>query len=287
MQTTWVSVFDVNTPKPLNRVTLPFHLRSSVWYPPSSSDHQATSFCLVGITEKYRVVLFGDEVLSVTDPGASAHGLTGQSISKQANTLFQDIFGKSAFADVSVGSSTSLGVTRDKSNNFADILDVPAYLLPSVETIFDTAMGSFLQPRPSEEPAPASQSLEASEDVHMEFEEQTSARSFVEDEEIGMLIDFFRDVAVKGKHTTLDSLVTCADIPFLGPYDPNTLPPVKGNAHFGAPPPTKRKKDKNHPKSRPPPTPPQDSYPSPESTPSLTAVPPATAGKKRRKSQVS
>ncbi|KZV74810.1 WD40 repeat-like protein [Peniophora sp. CONT] len=268
-QTTRVSIFDANSSKPLTRVTLPFHLRSSVWYPPSSPDHQATSFCLVGVTEKYRVVLFGDEVLSITDPGASSNSLAGET-SKQVNTLFQDIFGKSAFADVSVGPSTTLGVARDKRNNVADLLDVPAYLLPSVDTIFDTVMGSFLQPRPAEEPALQKQPEEIPEDVHMEVEEHTSARSFVEDEEIGMLIHFFRDVAVKG------------------PYDPNAPFPVKGNAHFGAPPPIKRKKDKDRSKPRPPPTtPPQDSYPSPESTPSLTAVPPATAGKKRRKSQAS
>ena len=138
-------------------------------------------------------------VLHVADPGSAANGLASESTSKQANTLFQDIFGKTAFADVSVGRSSSFGMALDKSNHVAHILDVPAYLLPSVDTIFDTVVGSFLQPRPSEESGSAIQPAETPDPVHMEIEEPVFARSFVEDEEIGMLIHFFRDVAVKGE----------------------------------------------------------------------------------------
>lgn len=175
-QTTRVSIFGANNSKPLKRVTLPYHLRTSAWYPPSSLDHQAASFCLVGVTEKYCVVLFGDEVLAVTDPGASENGLVGDSSSKQGTTLFQDIFGQSAFADVSTGPSVTLNASRGKSNNIADILDVPAYLLPSVDTIFDTVIGSFLQPRPVEEPAPPTLTEAEPEDVHMEVEDNVAAR---------------------------------------------------------------------------------------------------------------
>ncbi|VDB86572.1 unnamed protein product [Peniophora sp. CBMAI 1063] len=266
---THVSIFEASSSEAIKRAMLPFHLRASVWYPPSSSDHQAVSFCLVGVSDKYRVVLFGDEVLHVTDPGTSAHGLGGESASRPTSTLFQDIFGKTAFAGVSTGPSNAYGVAQNKIDNVADLLDVPAYLLPSVDTIFDSIMGSFLLPRAAEEHASPEQPAEIPGDIPMEVEEPVSARDFVEDEEIGMLIHFFRDVAVKG------------------PYDPMAPLPLKGSAHFGAPPSAKRKKDRHHSKPRPPPTPPQDSYPSPESTPSLTAVPPATAGKKRRKSQAS
>jgi len=66
------------------------------------------------------------------------------------NTLLQDIFGKSAFDDVThptVPAETYGFVSREGKQGITPFFDAPAYLMPPLETVFDSIMQTFLTPR--------------------------------------------------------------------------------------------------------------------------------------------
>ncbi|KAI0031417.1 WD40-repeat-containing domain protein [Vararia minispora EC-137] len=277
IRATFVSIFDAYTIAPSKRVTVPFLLRAAVWYPPSQS-HEPTSFSLLGITSKNCAVLFGDEAQLPTDTGVSTGALVDSSAGAQKASLFRDIFGVSAFTDNSTAPvATFYPVMSSSARRTTEtILDVPAYLSPPVGSLYNVLLESFLQRRLPEDnlaAESASQPIKeigiVDESMDVGQETQLSGRGFVDEEEIGSFVELFRQIAVESP---------------LAYHHAASLRST--HASFGAAPPTSsRPKHRDKGKSIPQPTP-QESYPSPESTPSLTAVPP-TVGRKRRKSQAS
>jgi len=103
----------------------------------------------VGITNKYSVVLFGDDISAPAAEGSKANAIVGGAALAQKQTLFQDIFGASAFTNPSpVHEVDSNSVSADMpraSNNTAELLDAPAYLMPPIESLFTPLMDSFLK----------------------------------------------------------------------------------------------------------------------------------------------
>ncbi|CDO72978.1 hypothetical protein BN946_scf185007.g32 [Trametes cinnabarina] len=150
-----VLVFGPFSSSPVAVRSLPFHMRSVVPVPPSGFfPTDPSGFTLVGITESWSVVVFGDDVQVPEDEGSSAQGIT-RDAAPGKRTLFHDIFGASAFAGLASAPSTSAAASSTtaqpwKGKEVAQIFDAPAHLLPPLETLFDSVMDGFLATRPAE-----------------------------------------------------------------------------------------------------------------------------------------
>lgn len=170
---------------------------------------QSNAYSLVGITNKYSVVLFGDEVIAPTDEGASPKAIIGGAALDQRKSLFQDVFGASAFVDASnVNSSVSVAstgggvnTTLPHGNNVERLLDAPSYLLPPMELLFESLISSFILPRHREQDnAPGSEGKDhRDEDFEMNSEDDAvtiglQRERSVSQEEVELFIDLFTRV---------------------------------------------------------------------------------------------
>lgn len=206
--TTPISIFHSSSSIPSRKHTVPFGFLNVAWYPPSSSSN-TSSFTLVGITNKYSVVLFGDNTAVPVDESSTAKAIVGGTILKERKTLFQDIFGISAFTGLtnvsSIVDSPSLTTTNSlpgSGNDVAGLLDMPAYLMPPIETLFNPLMDSFLKLRSEEENKCSIEEIKhQDEDVDMAGQSrddfiviETRQERLVDQNEMGMFIELFRQI---------------------------------------------------------------------------------------------
>ena len=134
---------------PFRTCTVPFGIRNATWY--SLVGPTTVDFNLVGVTDSWSVALFGDNVRSPSSlDGASTTQIIGDAFLPRRNTLLQDIFGKSAFDDVTlptVSVETSAFVSREGKQAVTSFFDTPAHIMPPLGTMFDSVMQTFLTPR--------------------------------------------------------------------------------------------------------------------------------------------
>jgi NET1-associated nuclear protein 1 (U3 small nucleolar RNA-associated protein 17) len=128
----------------------------------------------VGVTNKYSVVLFGDDISAPATEGSRANTIVGGAALGQRKTLFQDIFGASAFADLShvpphVDSNSVVppSALPRSDNDVPVLLDSPAYLMPPIGSLYEPIMESFLKPRSQEDDIHLVEGIEQDEDVEM------------------------------------------------------------------------------------------------------------------------
>ncbi|TFY70555.1 hypothetical protein EVG20_g2453 [Dentipellis fragilis] len=190
--------------------TVPFHIRSVAWYPHTHQSQSTMSFSLVAITSAWSVVLFGSEIRVQSDEGATAKGIANAAQEPQKRTLFQDVFGKSAFTDFSSSLSSALPETTISakswtSKDVAKMFDVPTYLMPPLETLFDPLLGSFLTPSVAHTATSpiAKGAQEEDADMDVDEEEETPIavgerqERIVDWREMKTFMDVFRQHAVK------------------------------------------------------------------------------------------
>lgn len=169
-QRTTISVFHVSSRVPQRTCTVPFGLRNVTWY---SASPTTTNFSFVGISYNWSVVVFGDKSLLRKGETTTLKELIGFS-TVQGRTLFQDVFGKSAFPDAFTRTSQAPRISSEVHTESVDkadmIFEYPAYLMPSLDHLFDPLLGSFL--KTSVQRANLSQEVAAGEqeedDVDME-----------------------------------------------------------------------------------------------------------------------
>jgi len=134
---------------PFRTCSIPFGIQNATWY--SLVKCTTADFTLVGITDSWGVALFGDDVKSPSSlEGTTTTQITSDAQFPRKNTLLQDIFGKSAFDDVtypSVSAENSAFVPREGKQAVTSFFDTPAYLMPPLETMFDSIMQTFVKPR--------------------------------------------------------------------------------------------------------------------------------------------
>jgi NET1-associated nuclear protein 1 (U3 small nucleolar RNA-associated protein 17) len=133
---------------------VPFKLVNLVWYQASSWAVAPTSYTLVGITSTWNVVVLGDNLGPQPVSGSTAREILGEPHVQQRRTLFQDIFGKSAFDEPKkyVSNSDPSDFPQGRaSKDVSALFAGPAYLLPNLEALFEPAMSSFLKSRCVEE----------------------------------------------------------------------------------------------------------------------------------------
>lgn len=163
---TKVSIFHVPSYIPAATFSVPFGLQNVIW----NSIGKGAGYNLVGITHDWRVVVLGDTRLPSRDDNLPTKGLDFVDRSKK-RTLFEDIFGSSAFAD---GDSESLQAISTMSSHDRkpegtrhELFDKPAYLMPALDNLFDPLVTSLLSSRISQVDPKISEADEEDEDVTM------------------------------------------------------------------------------------------------------------------------
>ncbi|KAI0830514.1 WD40 repeat-like protein [Trametes gibbosa] len=286
---TKILVFQPHSSLPTAIRTLPFHLRSAIPVPPTGFfPTDPTGFTLVGITDSWSVVVFGDDVQVPEEEGASAQGIT-QDASGGKRTLFHDIFGTSAFADLATTPSMSTSASTStaqpwKGKEVASAFDAPAHLVPPLETLFDAVMSGFLTLRPDgedvEDQEPDHEDMEVDEVAeapHPPVKGGLSLERVVDRQEMNGFVELFMQCAIKApaESRSLPSFPQTN-----GVHKPNGVPPhVNGISTAPSTPAAVAKHKLNgvtpnghaHTPSRLPPTP-------------TDASPAVKAGKKRKKS---
>ncbi|KAF8203796.1 WD40-repeat-containing domain protein [Pholiota molesta] len=167
-QRTRVSIFLASSNTPTIIRALPFGLRNVVW----ASFNSRPGFNLVGITHSWRAVTIGDSEQTLTEEGLTAKAMNNHSQQLQRRTLFQDIFGASAFASVS--SDTPQAASLQRKDKIHDVFDTPVYLAPSLDFLFEPLIKSFLTPRPLE-PIIIDDTVENDTDEDIVMEEEQGA----------------------------------------------------------------------------------------------------------------
>lgn len=144
-----MSIFRVPSYIPAAAFFVPFGLQNVVW----NSIGKGAGYNLVGITHDWRVVMLGDIELPSEDDNLPIKDLDIADRSEK-RTLFEDIFGSSAFANGDSESSQSISTmssrVRKPEGSRHEMFDKPAYLMPALDTLFDPLVTSLLRNRISE-----------------------------------------------------------------------------------------------------------------------------------------
>jgi NET1-associated nuclear protein 1 (U3 small nucleolar RNA-associated protein 17) len=175
-----VLLFRSSSAIPYRSHTIPFRISNSIWYETASA---RLNFSLVGITDTWSVVLFGDDVEKSAEDGSTlARTISVANASPRKNTIFQEMFGISAFSDFkqtlpSNTSSVPLFPSRDKKQSASAIFDAPAYLIPPLESLFDPLISNYLQLRSENQGVLTPNRTEDSEDeeAKMDVDEEVSS----------------------------------------------------------------------------------------------------------------
>jgi NET1-associated nuclear protein 1 (U3 small nucleolar RNA-associated protein 17) len=187
-------------------------LRNIVWYPQSFSKAKVTSaFHVVGITDSWDVVLCGDDVQPLAGEGSGARALVSSSQEPPKRTLFRDIFGDSALTSAPVRPIVQRDAVGNpkhwNSKEIANVFDGPAYLIPTLDTLFDSLMSHFLTLRPSEDADyPAPDLPGDGNDSSMDIDEPTDGplvgvprhERVVDAQEMDSFIGLFQQYGLKG-----------------------------------------------------------------------------------------
>jgi NET1-associated nuclear protein 1 (U3 small nucleolar RNA-associated protein 17) len=158
-------------------------------------------YTFVGITRDWNVVLFGEET-RLNEEGSTAKEIALISLPSR-RSLFQDIFGKSAFADSQVVPALPVeNLTRCWTGKEAlDAFDSPAYLMPPLGSLYDPIMDGLLKPRP--ETVHNGSMGTGDEDVEMDEEDvvavfaDTHRHRMVSREEVDTFIELFRKHSIQ------------------------------------------------------------------------------------------
>ncbi|OCB85603.1 hypothetical protein A7U60_g7252 [Sanghuangporus baumii] len=275
LRTSKVLFFGPNSARPMDVRILPFRFRAVDWNYDGSNN---ATRCLIGITQSWNIVACGEEswtTPTVQDVAREIDSTTGVLPRK---TLFQDVFGRSAFADTPAIASSTVAVASDLSSGdrqaSLSLFDVPAYLAPPLESMYSSLIGSFLiQPLEHTGP-PLLQDHDESEDMVVDDEpRQVLERNrVVEDNELDSLVELFRKHSVDRPHGghNVNGIANG-----VNKARANGVPSSDIQSHASTPqlPHIGKKADKTAQK-----------FPAASVAPQPTASVPITVGKKRKKS---
>ncbi|KAH9944212.1 WD40 repeat-like protein [Epithele typhae] len=207
---TRVLVFQTLSSNPVSIRTLPFRLRSITAVPGSGFfPTDPSGFTLVGITSAWGVVLFGDDAQLPDEEGGSAQAIVEDGGSNK-RTLFHDIFGASAFADLASvpgPSKTTPAVQPWRGKEVEEIFNSPAHLMPPLKTLFDSVMDGFLTYRSTEEEEPEEREDGDEEGDEMDIDEEVAPASsvplerVVDTQEMSGFVELFMYHAIKPSST--------------------------------------------------------------------------------------
>ncbi|KAF8578728.1 WD40 repeat-like protein [Ramaria rubella] len=166
---TMLRKFGVVSANPVASHTLPFMLRTIVWYPYAASGN---GFSFLGITQKGTSVVFGDRINFRQEEGSMAREISAES-NPLGRNLFQDIFGASAFQDFTSQPPVMPPSIREDASagpwNPTNPLRFPSHILPPLHMLFTPLLESVLRKRDVQPPETVEEQEPADiEDVVME-----------------------------------------------------------------------------------------------------------------------
>jgi NET1-associated nuclear protein 1 (U3 small nucleolar RNA-associated protein 17) len=209
-QETRVLLFRPCSGIPFRTCSIPFGIRNVTWY--SLAQGSSSGFDLVGVTDSWGVILFGDDVKSPSLEGTTTTQITGDAYLPKKNTLLQDIFGKSVFDDVThptLSTETTAFFPRQGKEAVTSFFDAPAYLMPPLETMFDSIMQTFLTPRSTTEDDEGRGKQVEKDDEEMDVDEDPAAEEdaplivkdtarVVGEREMHEFVDIFKQYGLRG-----------------------------------------------------------------------------------------
>lgn len=161
---TKVALFNASSSVPTSIRSVPFGLRNVVW----ASIQNQPGYSLVGVTYTWRVVIIGDSQPVLKDGDITARAMNFEP-QQQKRTIFQDIFGVSAFANSTAESSQTPSIQKKASEK--QVFSDPVFLAPSLDMLFSALVQPYLVVRPAKENTTLDSHEElVEEDVVMESE---------------------------------------------------------------------------------------------------------------------
>ncbi|OBZ79932.1 WD repeat-containing protein 75 [Grifola frondosa] len=281
---TRVLIFRPSSPSPSASWTLPFQLRSVISDPfLNSLSSDPSFFTLVGITQSWTVVVFGDGVKLPDEEGATAQVKWSQ---RERSSRTSSAKPRSPmFPPALPYLPPSMLRNHGRGKGIAEIFDAPAYLMPPLESLFDSVMDGFLTARPEEKPRDSRPEQEPDrreeeEEMDVDAEEETSVvmgariERHINRQEMDGFVDLFVQYAIKAPPRTQQPV---PPPPVNGIHKPNGHAWNHRNGGHAAPPVATRVSTKRNgiaPKV-------------PNSAPTVPSNAPSSAvkvGKKRKKS---
>lgn len=208
-QETRVLLFRPCSGIPFRTCSVPFGIRNVTWY--SLVQGTSSGFDLVGVTDSWGIALFGDDVKSPSLEGTTTTQIAGDAYLPKKNTLLQDIFGKSVFDDIThsaLSTETATSVPRQGKQAVTSFFDAPAYLMPPLETMFDSIMQTFLTPRSAAENAEGRGEQVEKDDEEMDVDEDPvtedapfivkNATRVVDEREMYEFVEIFKQYGLIG-----------------------------------------------------------------------------------------
>lgn len=228
-----ITVFNARSSTPLQRFSLPFHVREASWDPLNVKTSTTPSF--LAVTDRFDVVQIGEGAQKLPASGEGAQSLRGVTIARR--TLFDDLFGAlDDFVESSALASTSGAVAvaptprprPGAQDGLKGLFDAPAHMLPPVSMLWQPFVDSILPKRSLEAEATA-EAAAAGKDAEMQDDESDVGEGRGEEEEgerkrtamdldqaqqvaavtsqdLSFLTDLFRELASTGE---------CAQCPFV------------------------------------------------------------------------
>ncbi|KAL5519149.1 NAN1_1 [Sanghuangporus vaninii] len=203
LRTSKVLFFGPSSPRPMGIRLLPFRFRAVDWNYDGSNN---ATRCLIGITQSWNIVACGEESRTTPTMQDVAREIDRTTGVLPRETLFQDIFGRSAFADTPATASSTVAVASDLNSGDRQVslslFDVPSYLAPPLESIYSSLIGSFLIKPLEDTGPPLLQDHDESDDMVVDDEPRQVPRQnrVVEDNELDSLVDLFRKHSVDRPH---------------------------------------------------------------------------------------
>lgn len=196
---TLVRVHQVTRPEPLRTRMLPFSVDRIGCL---QARRSTTDFTLVVLGKDGTTYLVGDHVSLPKQEGSVERSLAQKEHARLS--LFEDVFGRSAFKDLEVEekwTEESVDESFGASINWK-LLDGPAHLIPPMETMFASLMEGVLLRRsgPEEEEVEEEEELmEIDEPVEEEQDGRRMHERNVDEKEMKMLVELFKEHAVMGE----------------------------------------------------------------------------------------
>ncbi|TFK36968.1 WD40 repeat-like protein [Crucibulum laeve] len=266
---TKVAIFSAASSTPTNVRSVPFDLRSVAWYAPS---HNPNSFSFVGVTGRWSIVVFGDNIRPRQEEGSTAQGISAIT-TPQRRTMFQDIFGKSAFNDLPIDTivSTPKSVhALDSPKERQAVFDAPAYLMPPLHSFFQPMMATFLEARITDtsviELETDDEDVDMEEDSHDLIVRTQRART-VDKKELDLLTNLFRTHSITDDRAEINGILNGSARSKINGTSRHSVSPVSSRAKINGIP-SKQV---------------ATAQPAATLSPSIASSP-ATIGKKRKKS---
>ena len=192
-------IFGATSSSPSSVHSVPFYLRNLSLY---TLSRVPLTYTFVGITRDWNVVLFGDGARLI-EKGSTAKEIA-PILEPSRRSLFQDIFGKSAFAGsqgVQTLPTENSAHSRTSKDAFS-AFDSPTYLMPPLGNLYDSVMDDLLKRRPE---TSHDGTIVPGDDDDVEMEEEhtvamvTDIRRprLVSREEVDTFIELFRKHSIR------------------------------------------------------------------------------------------